>query len=400
MLYIRACRTPVLLVFGHWMESLKPTGTTLARTTMHKLTFFPLGNADCIRIELEGGKQLLFDYAAMRDADDATDRRIDLPAKLREDLAAAKRSSFDVVVFTHLDNDHIKGATEFFWLDHAAKYQGAGRIKIPELWVPAAAIIEEGAEDETRILRAEARYRLKAGKGIRVFSRPERLKAWFEKEGISIDDRRSLITDAGQIVPGFDHDAAEFFVHSPFAMRQDDNSVVERNDDAIVLHATFASGGRESKVLLTSDVTHEVIADFVRMTRKRGNDARLEWDVIDVPHHCSYTGLAPDKGKDKTIPVSNVKWLYDQGQLGGVLVSGSDPIPDGDTDQPPHRQAAKFYEDVAARISGEFKVTMQHPTRTAPAPLVIKIDATGATTEKQIAAGVSVIVSRPAPRAG
>jgi hypothetical protein len=367
---------------------------------MHKLTFFPLGNADCIRIDMESGRQLLFDYAAMRNADDAADRRIDLPTKLREDLTAVKRTSYDVVAFTHLDNDHIKGASEFFWLDHAARYQGAGRIKIQELWVPAAAIIEEGAEDEARILRAEARYRLKAGKGIRVFSRPERLKAWFEKEGISIDDRRSLITDAGKLVPGFEHDAVEFFVHSPFAVRQDDNSIVDRNDDALVLHATFASGGRETKVLITSDITHEVIADVVRMTRKRGNDARLKWDVMDVPHHCSYTALGPEKGTEKTIPVPNVKWLYDQGQLGGVLVSGSDAIPDGDTDRPPHRQAAKFYEEVATRIRGEFMVTMQHPTRIAPAPLVIKIDVMGATIEKQIAAGVSVIVSRPAPRAG
>lgn len=367
---------------------------------MHKLTFFPLGNADCIRIELEAGKQLLFDFAAMREADDDRDRRIDLPAKLREDLAAAQRSDYDVVAFTHLDNDHIKGASEFFWLDHAAKYQGPGRIKIHELWVPAAAIIEEGAEDEARVLRAEARHRLKAGKGIRVFSRPERLKSWLEKQELSIDDRRALITDAGKIVPGFEKDAVEFFVHSPCAVRQDDNSIVERNDDALVLHATFVSGGRESKVLLTSDVTYEVIADFVRMTRKRGNDARLEWDVVDVPHHCSYTALGPDKGKEKTTPVAEVKWLYDQGQLGSVLVSGSDAIPDGETDQPPHRQAARYYEEVAARVSGEFKVTMQHPTRAAPTPLVIKIDLSGATVEKQIATGVSAVVSRPAPRAG
>lgn len=367
---------------------------------MHKLTFFPLGNADCIRIELEAGKQLLFDFAAMRDAEDESDRRIDLPAKLREDLAAAKRGDYDVVAFTHLDNDHIRGASDFFWLDHAAKYQEPGRIKIREMWVPAAAIIEEGAEDEARILRTEARHRLKAGRGIRVFSRPERLKSWLEKEGLSIEDRRALITDAGQIVPGFDQDAVEFFAHSPFAVRQDDNTIVDRNDDALVLHATFVSGGRESKVLLTSDVTHDVIADFVRMTRKRGNDARLEWDVIDVPHHCSYTGLGPDKGKEKTTPVAEVKWLCEQGQLGGVLVSGSEPIPDGDTDQPPHRQAAKYYEEVAARVSGEFKVTMQHPTRAVPLPLVIKIDLRGATVEKHIATGVSAVISRPAPRAG
>ena len=44
---------------------------------MHKLTFFPLGNADCCRIDLDSGQQLLFDFAATRDPSDKSDRRID-----------------------------------------------------------------------------------------------------------------------------------------------------------------------------------------------------------------------------------------------------------------------------------------------------------------------------------
>ena len=56
---------------------------------MHKLTFFPLGNADCCRIDLEAGEKILFDYADMRCAEDDSDLRIDLPAELRQDLKAA-----------------------------------------------------------------------------------------------------------------------------------------------------------------------------------------------------------------------------------------------------------------------------------------------------------------------
>ena len=43
---------------------------------MHKLTFFPLGNADCCRIDLEAGEKILFDYADMRCAEDDSDLRI------------------------------------------------------------------------------------------------------------------------------------------------------------------------------------------------------------------------------------------------------------------------------------------------------------------------------------
>jgi hypothetical protein len=56
-----------------------------------------------------------------------------------------------VVAFTHLDKDHIGGASDFFYLEHATKYQDKNRIEIKTLWVPAAAIVEEGTEDEARI---------------------------------------------------------------------------------------------------------------------------------------------------------------------------------------------------------------------------------------------------------
>ena len=150
---------------------------------MHQITIFNLGNADTSRIDLANGKKLLIDYANMRCATDPKDKRIDLPVQLRADLKTAKRDYYDVVAFTHLDNDHTCGASEFFELLHAAKYQGGDRVKIKELWVPAAVLVEDGCEDETRILRQEARYRLKKGEGIRVFSGPGQLTDWLATQG-------------------------------------------------------------------------------------------------------------------------------------------------------------------------------------------------------------------------
>lgn len=89
---------------------------------MHKLTFFPLGNADCCRIDLEGGAKTLFDYADTRCKEDDSDLRIDLPAELRQDLKTANRDFYDVLAYSHLDKDHICGSSEFFYLDHATKY--------------------------------------------------------------------------------------------------------------------------------------------------------------------------------------------------------------------------------------------------------------------------------------
>lgn len=369
---------------------------------MHTLTFFPLGNADCCRIDLENGTKLLFDYAHCRSGDE--DLRIDLAQALRDDLKVARRDNYDVVAFTHLDDDHIHGASEFFYLEHAPKYQGEGRVKIDTLWVPAAAITEEGAEDEARVLRAEARYRLKEGKGIRVFSRPERLRQWLEKNDLTLADREALITDAGQLIPGFDQSrqGVEFFVHSPFAKRLDDGGVEDRNSDALVAQATFLVGSQETKLIQSADAPYDVLADIVNITRWHHREARLAWDVFKLPHHCSYNSLGPEKGEEKTEPVPEVAWLFEeQGAAGAYIVSTSKPIPSNDDDdQPPHRQAAAYYRDVTDDKGGEFKVTMEHPTPDAPEPLVIEIGDSKARIRKKASDGPALLLTSPAPRAG
>jgi glyoxylase-like metal-dependent hydrolase (beta-lactamase superfamily II) len=98
-----------------------------------RVTFFPIGNADCCRIDLVGGRKVLIDFADKRDPKDPYDKRIDLAAEVRRDLDDANRDHLDVVCFTHLDTDHVKGSREFFWFEHAACYQVPGRIKIREL---------------------------------------------------------------------------------------------------------------------------------------------------------------------------------------------------------------------------------------------------------------------------
>jgi len=371
---------------------------------MHKLTFYPLGNADCCLIELAGGKKILFDYADMRCPDDPDDLRIAVAEELKKKLKEANRDYFNVVAFTHLDNDHICKASEFFHLEHAEKYQGEGRVKIQELWVPAAAVIEEGCTDEDRIIRAEARDRLRKGQGIRVFSRPGKLKEWLEAEGLSIESRQQLITDAGQIIPGLSLalDGVEFFVHSPFAKRLNENEVIDRNVDSLVVQATFVVEETLTRFLLGSDLEHTAISDIVNVTRAKRRDDRLVSDVIKLWHHCSYTAIGPEKGDDKTVPVAEVKWIFEEKlPQNAIIISTSKPIPsDDEDDQPPHRQAAAYYKECVAAIGGELKVTMEHPNCINPEPLVIEIDGSKARIKKRFISGAAAAVTSRAPRAG
>lgn len=373
-----------------------------------RIQFFPLGNADTLRLDLADGRKILVDYAAMRNGDDDQDKRCDLPKELRRDLNKVSRNYFDAVCITHPDTDHCKGFGDFFWLEHAAAYQDDDRIKIRELWVPAAAILEENLKDDARVVRAEARHRLRQGRGIRLFSRPERLKKWIEDEGLDFEERKHLIVDAGKLVPGYAKDGpgqVEFFVHSPFGWRQDENTVVDRNEDSIVMHATFEEGGTESRLFLAADANHETLSQIVQTTRSHRNEDRLRWDIMKLPHHCSYLSIGPERGQDETKPDPDVKWLFeDQRENGSYIVSPSLPIPtkgseEDKSDQPPHRQAANYHRRISNGCDGEFEVTMEKPSKANPKPFAYKVTAQGVALELA-APMVASAAAASTPRAG
>jgi hypothetical protein len=373
---------------------------------MPKLTFFPLNNADCCLLDLAGGEKIIFDYAHQKDMNDPNDLRIDLEKAIRDDLNAAKRKDVDVFCITHLDKDHICRSSEIFWLEHATTYQSDDRFKIKELWVPACVILEDGLVDESRVWRQEARHRLREGKGIRVFSRPEVLRKWLESQGLDFDSRKHLFVDAGTLVPTFNLGAhgVEFFAHSPFASRLDSGELMDRNTDGIFMQATFEVLGKKTRLMLGADADHEVLSAIVDITNYHGRPERLEWDVFKLPHHCSYLSLGQDKGAEETVPVDQVKELYEtHGQRRGIIVSTSKPIPQTGSDtQPPHRQAANYYRRITGfnGLGGDFKVTMEHPRASAPKPLVIEIDHTKARIVTAISAGAGAMTGGAAPRAG
>lgn len=380
----------------------------------HKVVFYPVGNADTSQIITHNGKRFLFDFFHCKESEDPKDPRIDLKARLRKELKEAKRDYFDVVAFSHSDRDHICGSTDFFELRHAKKYQGEDRIKIEELWLPAAMICEDVAIDEKSeefaIWRAEGRHRLLDGKGIKVFSKPPRLMDWLvpelKKRGEPANARDHLFVDAGKLVPGYtlEADGIEFFCHCPFIKHCEDGKEIVCNDASLIFNIRLRADGVDHDFLQTGDSTWGVLEDIVKKSKAHRNEDRLQWDLYNIPHHCSYLALSDEKGEKETTPRPLIEELLLKGKEEAYMVSSSKPIPDTKEAykevQPPHIQARNAYERYLEKVKGrEFLVTMEEPNGYKPEPLTFEIEK-GGIKWQEVAAGAAAAVSTVAPRAG
>jgi hypothetical protein len=378
---------------------------------MQRVIFYPVGNGDTSQIILANKKRLLFDYCHRKKGEDPKDPLIDLKKRLTEELKATERNYFDVVAFTHGDDDHISGSTEFFELLHAEKYQGKDRIKIRELWVPAAMLLEpsthEQKNDEVILWRQEARHRLKENKGIRVFSKPDSLKDWLESNGMSVESRKHLIVDAGQLVPGFTltEDEVEFFVHSPFIKHMDGGPDILRNDCSLIFQVRFEVKGTRTDYFAVGDAEYDVFEDIVSATKYHKRDDRLDWHLFNIAHHCSYKALALEKGEKETVPTPKVKEFLRHGKADAYVISSSNPISDDaeayTQDQPPHIQARKAYQRYLDEVEGrKLLVTMEEPNGFHPEPIEFEITENGLRRAGKDRTGAATAIGSLTPRAG
>lgn len=381
-----------------------------ARSHMHQVIFYPVGNGDTSQIILGNGRRVIMDFHHLAKTENGDGPEIDLAKRLREELSGARRNDVDVVAFTHGDEDHIKGASDFFELLHADKYQGSSRVKMRELWVPAAMIVDEATNTQLQtdriLLRQEARYRLRRGSGIRIFSKPELLRDWMAREGIDFESRKHLFTDAGQLVPGFNlgADGVEFFVHSPFIRHTDDGDDL-RNSAALIFNVRFDVQGTRTDFLAVGDTKYDVMEEIVATSEAHGNLNRLDWDLFNIPHHCSAYALSFEKGEWETLPAAGVQKLLRRGKPGAYLVSSSDPIPDTTAsyaaEQPPHIQARKAYQRYLQEVQGRsLIVTMEHPNAFNPEPLVFEISSGGVGWKRAAVPAITILSTSSPPRAG
>jgi hypothetical protein len=185
----------------------------------------------------------------------------------------------------------------------------------------------------------------------------------------------------------------------------DDGSEIQRNESALIFQVRFDVEGNRYNYIAVGDSKHDVLDDIVSTTLRHNRPDRLDWDLFNIPHHCSYLALGPDKGDIETVPTDNVKKLLLHGQKDAYLVSSSHPILDTKQAyaeyQPPHIQARNTYENHLKQIEGRtFLVTMEEPNAKKPEPITFEVTSGGVSRSLTNSSGSAAIVLTKPPRAG
>ena len=335
-----------------------------------KINFYPLGNAETCLLEISNGDKILFDYADVK-TEASDDKRIDLSQEL------SSISKYKVVMFTHAHDDHTHGAEDYFYFDHAAKYQSENRAIIEELWVSSAFIVETDLENASsaKIIRNEARHRLLEGYGIKVFAKSDELVDWLKDHEVEYDDIKHLVIEPGTTISkAHFNNEMEIYVHAPF--EDDVKDVDDKNEPSIVLQARLYNdksfgGQRETNIIITGDTTYQVIDKVVDAAKESNNEDKLNWDIYDIPHHCSHSAVGEkDEKANKVEPTKNVEYLLSKANIGAYMVASCEKIT-YDT-SPPHMIAKNAYEKYASNAT--FLEVMDNlGTDKMPKPLVFEI---------------------------
>ena len=120
------------------------------KTVSATLTFHPLGNADCTRFDLADRKRCSSTMPTCSNRRRSVGPRIDLPdAAQGRSSAPRQRDYYEVVCFTHLDDDHCCGAGELFLDGICGEVPGRRSYQDQANYgYPSAAILEEGSEEQ------------------------------------------------------------------------------------------------------------------------------------------------------------------------------------------------------------------------------------------------------------
>ena len=346
----------------------------------HSIKFYPVGNGDCDLVTIGGAnKKMMFDCNFRQKAEEDNDEMYNVLDDLLTNELTSKKCGLpflDAFLLTHPDEDHCLGFKDKFYLgDPDAVPQSAKdnkKILIGELWYSPRVFKEytKDLSEDAKAFKKEAKRRMdlyksdskKADKdGNRI-----RIIGWTDNPDLEgLEDRITVPGNTISEVNGSRCNYFEMFVHAPF---KDDIENADRNETSIVSQLRFKSDkDKESiaRVFLAGDAEWHVWDKIMSVTK---DDDYLHWDLLEAPHHCSYTFFADSRDDE---PNQASLDFLDKREENAYVVSSSNVIKKNAVNPPCQKAKNRYTERVG---DSNFFCTSGEKDDDPQVPLVFDIE--------------------------
>ena len=158
----------------------------------------------------------------------------------------------------------------------------------------------------------------------------------------------------------------------------DDEDILSKNNSSTILQFSLAGGGSSDKCRFLTGGDAEVAIWEKLWQRHDWRPKWLSYDILLVPHHCSWHSLSYDSwsdlGEDAEV-CEEARNALSQARTGAMFVASSDPVKDDDND-PPCIRAKREYVSIA-NDDDAFKCTGEYPSEKSPDVMEFEIDSDG-----------------------
>lgn len=374
----------------------------------HIIKYYPVGNGDSSLMIISKDNDditIITDCKIREVKDEVFDVRKDLNNSLPK---KDNKTYTDLFILSHHDEDHCLGfKNNFYSGDISNQSSNCDKIIIDELWVNAHIL-----NDETIIKDSDADYIKKEVIRRRNLYKNNNFSANNKGNRLMLigSDINGDFNNVPTYIPGDIVDSINnktlpnfnIYIHAPFKEHLEDClNLNDRNSASIVFQARFfnsISKELSTRVMFGGDSDHKVWGK-IKLTCEKNDVEKLNWDIFQTPHHCSWSffndtpykdierGIDNSKPKQTSIDILNYKLS------GAKIIATSKKIENND-DNPPHYKAKDEYVKIVA--DNNFYNTEEF-YNTYKLPIVFGIDDNGATLLKRAKESISqgtVIPSR------
>jgi hypothetical protein len=334
---------------------------------MVKTTHFRVDNGDMLLVELETGRRILIDINIRAAADDPDDETPDVAGQLRDRLSRDSKGRLyvDAFLLTHPDADHIRGLKKHFHLGDPADWsKNADRVLIREMW-SSPIVFRRASKDHViaedgNAWASEARRRVKLFRDGNAPGDGNRILILGEDIDGKTDDLGAILVKTDQTfsaVCGLIDGSFEARLLAPLiAEDEEEEEIITKNNSSVIVRLDLKlSGVTHARYLIGGDAD---VGVWDRIwDHNKAQPARLEYDVLISPHHCSWRSLSYDSwselGEDAKVSAPARKALG-QARSGALIIASSKTVTDNDSD-PPCVRAKREYEAILSPKKGEFR---------------------------------------------